>query len=149
MAGKDVTISEVKSMKSSLLLEIFIFYSWYYSFFFFFINLSLMTYKAMNLYYPPNQLSWDYFSCFLYAFVEGVRLFQFSKGNSKLDIESFFWALLFCVPILAYHGYNLDMQTYVTRIDTVMNSAAIFWVCSEFIIGALFTVYIYLDLNIY
>ena len=128
--------SDLKPVKSFLILETFVFFNWYYSFFFFFINLSLLVYKSMAMYYPSNQLTWDLMSCFLHAFLEGVRLLHFMKGNTRLDIESLLVALIFSIPILAYHGYSLNLQTYVTRIDIVMNSAAIFMVCSEFILGS-------------
>lgn len=130
-----VKASDTAPIITSLPLEMCTFISSYYLIFFFVVNLALLVFKAVEYYYPSNQLGWDIVNCLMYVVLDGIRLFQFSKGNSKSDMESLFWGLLFCVPLLAYHGYCLDLQTYVTRIDVLINSAAIFFVCSEFVLG--------------
>ena len=127
--------SDTTPIITSLSLEMCTFFSSYYMVFFFIINTALLTFKAAEYYYPSSQLVWDIVNCLMYVFLDGMCLFQFSKGNSKADIESLFWGLVFCVPLLAYHGYCLDLQTYVTRVDVFINSAAIFFVCSEFLLG--------------
>ena len=130
-----VKSSDTAPIISSLPLEVCTYMSSYYLLFFSFINVALLTFKAIEYHYPPNQLGWDIVNCLLCVFLDGFRLFQLSKGNSKADMESLFWGLLFSVPLLAYHGYCLDLQTYVTRVDVLINSAAIFFVCSEFVLG--------------
>ena len=101
------------------------------------LHLALLTYKALALYYPSRLLGWDFVTIFLYVFVEGCRLFHFSKGNKTAQREPLLMGLLFCIPIIALHGYYLDLQTYVTRVDRVLNALGLFFVCSEFAIGSI------------
>lgn len=120
---------------ASLPLEILLYFNWHYSAFFFVLNVALLTFKSLRYYYPGRALGWDFAIIFMYLFVEFFRLFHLSKGNKTTNIFPVLWGLLFCIPVLALHGYYLDLQTYVTRVDTVLNALALFFVCSEFLIG--------------
>jgi hypothetical protein len=78
-------------------------------------------------------MGWDFANIFLYGFVEASRLFfskllelgevisatkllfvsLVSRGNKTADLESLFWGSIFCIPIIAMHGYYINLQTYV------------------------------------
>ena len=127
----------VKYGNSSLPLQVMVYFNWHYIFFFFFLNICLFTYKSINFYYPPKYLAWDLVTIFLYLFVESVRLLLVSKGNktSTMAPLGISWAL--ASPIIVLHAYYMSLQTYILRIDLVINSLALVFVGLE-TIGSVF-----------
>jgi hypothetical protein len=47
------------------------------------------------------------------------------------------WSLALGIPILVAHSYFISLQTYVLRVDVVINSIAFILVGGEMIVGAL------------
>jgi transmembrane protein 216 len=125
----------VRQSHSSLPLEILIYFNWHYAVLFFVLNILLYVYKAVVYYYPSQYLGWEMTAVFMYFAIEIVRLMIGSKGNKTSDTQSVitFWVLT--VPILVYHSYLLDLQTYVMRVDLVLNGIGIFFVALEFLLS--------------
>lgn len=127
----------LKPSQSSLPLQILIHFNWHYIVFFFFLNLALFTYKSVKYYYQPYYLGWDITIDFLYAIVEGTRLLLASKANKTANVYATIWSLVLGVPILVVHSYFITLQTYVLRVDVVLNSIAFVIVGLQMIIGAM------------
>ena len=125
----------VKQNQSSLPLQVLIFFNWHYMVFFFLLNLALFTYKSINFYYPSDYLGWDITIDFLYAIIESCRLLLKSKANKTSQLGGMFWALLLGAPIITAHSYFIALQTYVLRVDLVINSIALVIVGIEMILG--------------
>lgn len=92
---------------------------------------------AAKFYYPGHYLGWDITIDFLYAIVEGTRLLLASKANKTASVYATIWSLVLGVPILVAHSYLITLQTYVLRVDVVLNSIAFILVGLEMIIGSL------------
>jgi hypothetical protein len=133
MLGSDSTV--IKQSQSSLPLQVLIFFNWHYLAFFFLLNLCLLTYKSINFYYPSDYLGWDITIDFLYAIVEACRLILASKANKTSQMSGMFWSLVLGCPIIVAHSYFIALQTYVLRVDVVINSVAFVIVGIEMIVG--------------
>jgi hypothetical protein len=133
MLGSDSTV--VKQSQSSLPLQVLIFFNWHFMTFFFLLNLALFTYKSINFYYPTDYLGWDITIAFLYAIVESCRLLLVSKANKTSQMDGMFWSLVLGCPIIVAHAYLIALQTYVLRVDLVINSIAFVVVGIEMIVG--------------
>uniref|UniRef100_A0A7S4PPL4 Uncharacterized protein n=1 Tax=Guillardia theta TaxID=55529 RepID=A0A7S4PPL4_GUITH len=67
--------------KSSLPLQILIFFNGCYSTLFFLVTLALLIWKGVEFPYPAGRLPWEIILLFVYIVVEACRLFIGSKGN--------------------------------------------------------------------
>lgn len=129
--------SLLKQSQSSLPVQVLIFFNWHFMAFFFFINLGLFTYKSAKYYYPSYYLGWDITIDFLYAIVESTRLLLASKANKTASASAMSFSLLLGLPILVTHSYLITLQTYVLRVDIVINAIAFILVGLEMIACAL------------
>ena len=133
MLGGENTV--IKQSQSSLPLQVAIYFNWHFMAFFFLLNLALFTYKSINYYYPSDYLGWDITIDFMYLIVESCRLILVSKANKTSQMGQMFWALVLGCPIIVAHSYLIALQTYVLRVDVVINSIAFVVVGSEMIVG--------------
>ena len=99
--------------------------------------LMVMPNAAAKFYYPHYYLGWDIAIDFLYAVVECTRLMLVSKGNKTASIYAMGWSLVLGVPVLVAHSYFITLQTYVLRVDVVLNSIAFIIVGLQMLVAAL------------
>ena len=125
----------VKQSQSSLPLQVLIFFNWHFVVFFFFVNLALLVYKSVAYYYPVYYLGWDIAIDFLYAIIESTRLLLASKANKTSQMIYMLESLLLGCAVIVAHAYYITLQTYVLRVDLVINSIAFFVVGLEMILG--------------
>ena len=123
-------------MLSSLYLEVFVYFGWQFEIFFSLLNIGLFTFKAVEYYYPSEWLGWDLTSIFLYLGFESLRLMLLSKGNKTASVLPVSVGLILSGCIAALHGYYLNSQTYILRVDIVINAIGIALVIAESILGA-------------
>ena len=135
IAGESSQSLAAKQTQSSLPLQMLIYFNWHYIVFYFWINLALLTFKAARYYYPGRYLGWDIVIIFLYAIVEGTRLLFASKGNKTSQTGPLLISILLTLPIIVLHAYYIEIQTYVLRVDVVINAIAFFMLGSEFIVS--------------
>mmetsp|Transcript_8901 Transcript_8901/g.7946 ORF Transcript_8901/g.7946 Transcript_8901/m.7946 type:complete len:148 (+) Transcript_8901:51-494(+) len=129
MLGESSTV--VLQGKSSLPLQIFVYFSWHYTVFFFLINICLFTYKAVVYYYPGRYLGWDLVTIFLFVLVDCARLLLISKGNKTVKVLPLGASVLLALPLFVLHAYYIDLQTYVMKVDLVINAIAFFFLGIE------------------
>jgi transmembrane protein 216 len=91
--------------------------------------------------YPPTALGWEVSFIFLYAIVEMIRLFQASKGNKTEQIRPLFWSLLLSISVIIANAYYIDMQTYVMRVDVILNVVSLSFVGLEFVLSLIAMIY--------
>mmetsp|Transcript_26199 Transcript_26199/g.25040 ORF Transcript_26199/g.25040 Transcript_26199/m.25040 type:complete len:147 (-) Transcript_26199:97-537(-) len=120
---------------SSLPLQVLVFLNWHFTAFFFIINLCLYTFKAVVYYYPPRYLGLDLVLIFLYLFVDYTRLLLASKGNKTSQMNPMAGSLILSMPLIVLHVYYITLQTYVLRVDVVINAFALFFIGAETILG--------------
>ena len=73
----------------------------------------------------------------LLAFLENSRLFLGSRGNKTEQIPPLVWHIALAMPMVCGFSFFLSIQTYVLRLDVVLNSVSLFFCCSEFLLGIL------------
>ena len=105
------------------------------------ILLLIIFYLGFYLPYPPTALGWEVSFIFLYAVVEMIRLFQASKGNKTEQIRPLFWSLLLSISVITANAYYIDMQTYVMRVDIILNVVSLSFVGLEFILSLIAMIY--------
>ena len=101
------------------------------------MNIGLFTFKAVEYYYPSEWLGWDLTSVFLYVGFESLRLMLLSKGNKTASIMPVCAGLVLSGCIAALHGYYLNLQTYVLRVDVVINAIGLALIIAESILGTI------------
>ncbi len=82
-------------------------------------------------------MGWDIVIDFLYVIVECTRLMLASKANKTASVYAMIWSLVLGCPILLAHSYYITLQTYVLRVDVVINGVAFFFVGAEMVMSAL------------
>ena len=133
MSGAEGTV--VRSTHSSLPLEITLFLGSHYGALFFVINLCLYTYKSVKYYYPGKFLAWDLVTLFMYVVIDQTRVLMASKGNKTSTALPLVFGLVLSLPIIVLHSYYISLQTYILRVDVVMNSIGLILVIIEFLLA--------------
>lgn len=67
----------------------------------------------------------------LMAFVEHSRLSLASRGNKTEQIPPLLWSICLGVPMLVGFSFFLTIQTYVLRLDVILNTIALVFVSLE------------------
>ena len=87
--------------------------------------------------YSPNALGLEVTFVFFYALIEWARLHRARRGNRTELIGPTLYALCLGVPVAVFHAYMLSLQTYVLRLDQVVNGIALAFLAVETLFGAL------------
>ena len=111
-------------------------WGWQFGIFFSLLNIGLFTFKAVEYYYPSEWLGWDLTSVFLYMGFESLRLILLSKGNKTASVMPVATGLVLSGCIAALHGYYLNLQTYILRVDVILNAIGLALIIAEFMLGA-------------
>lgn len=121
--------------KSSLPLQVLIFFNGCWSVFWFLAMLAIFIWKGVELPYPANRLAPEVVLVFACLLVEAVRLFIGSKGNKT---ENHLLVIFFLVlSLFAALGniFYVVFQTYVLRIDMALNVVSMVFVGLEVLFG--------------
>ena len=94
-------------------------------------------YKGVMLPYPPSALGLEVAFVFVFALIEWARLHQASKGNRMELIGPTLYALCLAVPVAVFHAYMFSLQTYVLRLDQIVNGIALAFLAVEVLFSAL------------
>ncbi len=97
----------------------------------------IIIFLAAKFEYPSYYLGWDIVIDFFYVIVECTRLMLASKANKTASVYAMIWSLVLGCPILLAHSYYITLQTYVLRVDVVINGVAFFIVGAEMVMSAL------------
>mmetsp|Transcript_22770 Transcript_22770/g.31215 ORF Transcript_22770/g.31215 Transcript_22770/m.31215 type:complete len:145 (+) Transcript_22770:26-460(+) len=124
-----------RSSQSSLPLQALIFFNFHYTAFFFLLNLCLLTYKAVNFYYPSSFLGLDMTTIFCYLIMDIVRLILASKGNKTSMVPPLTLSLVLAVGVIVLHAYYISLMTYILRVDLVINGIGLALTGLEFILS--------------
>jgi len=72
---------------------------------------------------------------FLISCIEAPRIFFASKGNKTEQIPPLAWSIALSAPVLVAHTYFLRLQTYVLRLDVIINSISLVFIGLELILS--------------
>mmetsp|Transcript_29991 Transcript_29991/g.76921 ORF Transcript_29991/g.76921 Transcript_29991/m.76921 type:complete len:148 (+) Transcript_29991:193-636(+) len=123
-AGK----ARARPVKTSLLLEVFLYFGGIYGVVWWLAQLALFVYKGLSLPYPTNNFTTEFVLLWLYLPIEPVRLFTASKGNKTETQLPLVFSILLSLPLIALHTYYMQFQTYVLRLEVILNAAALFFI---------------------
>jgi transmembrane protein 216 len=124
-----------KQILSSLPLQILLFFNMYYSTLFFCLNLFLHLYKSYHYHYPYAAFEWEMCMLFLMMFMEMCRLTLASRGNKTEQIPPLVWSIALSFPMICGEVFLLTIQTYVLKLDVILNTVALSFTSAETIIS--------------
>ncbi|XP_015842832.1 transmembrane protein 216 isoform X3 [Peromyscus maniculatus bairdii] len=126
-----------KRLSSTPLEVLFFLNGWYYATYFL-LELLIFLYKAgLLLPYPTANLVLDVVMLFLYLGVEVIRLFFGTKGNLCQRKMPLGISVALTFPSAMMASYYLLLQTYVLRLEAIMNSILLFFCGSELLLEML------------
>lgn len=120
---------------SSLPLEIMLYFNNWYAWLYFFLNIVLFIYKGNAFLYPSGALEWELAFVFMYRIIEYLRTFQASRANKTETIVPMIWSFVLAVSMIILNIYYLREQTYVLRMDIVLNAISLAFISLEVLIG--------------
>ena len=85
--------------------------------------------------YPSGALEWEFAFVFMYRIIEYFRCFQASKANKTETIVPMLWSFVLAVATIIFNIYYLREQTYVLRLDVVLNGISLVFISLEVLIG--------------
>ncbi|KAF4081545.1 hypothetical protein AMELA_G00162750 [Ameiurus melas] len=110
------------SVLSSVLLQILLYASAFYSLFYFLSSLCMIIYKSQVLSYPDNYLVLDVCLLLLMAAFEILRVYWGVRGNLQESERYLGASILITGATLLLSVYFLVWQSYVLRADVIINA---------------------------
>ena len=95
----------------------------------------------MQFYNYEPVLVWDFVSSFLYLLLEQYRLNMAIQTARTSRLENLVYVQILTLLAIGLHGYWLA-QTYVLRIDMILNAFGIILIGGEFILGGIQTLFL-------
>jgi len=112
-------------LTSSLPLQIFFHYHYYFLWLFYVLEILSFIYKSVKLPYPSSIFSWEIAAlCFLFV-VDFARLFLGSKGNKTQAETLLAFCLFLSIPTILGNVFFFQWQTYVVRLEYIINVIAL------------------------
>mmetsp|Transcript_19722 Transcript_19722/g.64116 ORF Transcript_19722/g.64116 Transcript_19722/m.64116 type:complete len:135 (+) Transcript_19722:102-506(+) len=110
---------------AALALEVALYFGRWYVAFYWVLSLLVFVYKGTNLPYPDGVFGMELMYLFLLALVEPARLTLASQGNKTRVAFPLTLSLGLALPVLILHIYYLLWQTYILRIEQLLNGIAL------------------------
>jgi len=137
-AGQQLAPQQKKPRRrvlTSLTLQIFIFFGAWWDVFYYVLNILVFVYKGVQLPYPKRNFDMEFCFSWLWILIEVPRLFLESKGNKTESAGPIFFSFFLALPILGMYVYFVAFQTYVLKIDQILNGAALAFIGLQLIFG--------------
>ncbi|XP_006875110.1 PREDICTED: transmembrane protein 216 [Chrysochloris asiatica] len=125
-----------KRLSSTTLEILFFLNGWYYATYFL-LELFIFLYKGLLLPYPTANLVLDVVMLLLYLGMEIIRLFFGSKGNLCQRKMPLVISVALTFPSATMASYYLLLQTYVLRLEAIMNGVLLVFCGSELLLEVL------------
>ncbi|XP_063800855.1 transmembrane protein 80 [Pseudophryne corroboree] len=107
-------------VRSSVPLQILLYFSVVYYVFYFLATLLMIIYKSQVFSYPDSNLALDLGLLFLMAILESVRLYLGTMGNLSEEELPLGFSLFFTIGNVLLSVYFLVWQTYILRADVII-----------------------------
>lgn len=124
-----------KRNHSSLPLQILIYFGEWYTWLWLWNNIALMIWKGKRYFYTSSALGWEILMVILLLILDLSRLRLASRGNLTEEFIPSAWSCSLAPPVLVGYIFFLRLQSYVLRIDVIVNSVAIAFTSLQFLIG--------------
>lgn len=119
------------SLQSTLPLQVLLYFHPYFWLLFYAVSIVTLVYKAVEFPYPSAILGAEATTLSFLAVIDLGRLALGHKGNltqSRLPLGLF---VVLCAPVILGHVYMLAYQTYILRLDQIVNVIMLCFVCVE------------------
>ena len=137
MGNKEKKVEANKNMKnkqktldkprSSLSLQILLYFDWYFSVFYGVFMIILLIYKSYELPYPTAVWELEFTFLLIFWCWQMVKIFLGTKGNkTETNLTTLFFVLL-CIPSILAFVFFLILQTYVLVVELILNGTGIFF----------------------
>uniref|UniRef100_A0A8C6SD24 Transmembrane protein 216 n=1 Tax=Neogobius melanostomus TaxID=47308 RepID=A0A8C6SD24_9GOBI len=120
---------------SSVPLQILFYLNKWYFAAFYLAEILMFIYKGILLPYPTNNLVLDLVLLVLFFALENLRIFYGEKGNLCERPLSASLSVFTLLPCAALAVYYLLLQTFVLRLEFLLNAVLLCFYCTEFILG--------------
>uniref|UniRef100_W5KTT1 Transmembrane protein 216 n=1 Tax=Astyanax mexicanus TaxID=7994 RepID=W5KTT1_ASTMX len=124
----------VSMLSSTPLQVLFYLNSWYFAVFFI-AEILMFIYKGVLLPYPQSNLILDIVLLLLYLGLETLRLFYGWKGNLCERTLTLSISIGVLVPCTVLSVYYLLLQTFVLRLEFILNAVLLCFYGLELILG--------------
>jgi len=113
--------------RSSLTLQILLFFDWYFSVFYFIVTIILLIYKTYQLPYPSAVWELEFVMLWLFYAWQLIKIDLGSRGNkTESSLTTIIFVLLNIPSVFAYVFY-IRLQTYVLVVEVILNAIGIFF----------------------
>ncbi|XP_033822826.2 transmembrane protein 216 [Periophthalmus magnuspinnatus] len=109
---------------------------WYFAAFYL-AEILMFIYKGILLPYPTDNLILDVVLLVLFLGLETLRIFYAEKGNLCERPLSSSMSVLVLFPCTALCVYYLLLQTFVLRLEFILNTILLVFYCAEFVLSVL------------
>ncbi|XP_074530665.1 transmembrane protein 216 isoform X2 [Halichoeres trimaculatus] len=123
-------------LSSTPLQVLFFLNSWYFAAFYL-AEVLMFIYKGIILPYPSDNLVLDVVLLLLFLALEILRIFYGSKGNLCERSLASCASLFILFPCAALAVYYLLLQTFVLRLEFILNAILLCFYALEFLLGLL------------
>ncbi|KAG9272497.1 transmembrane protein 216-like [Astyanax mexicanus] len=134
MVSKMATHGKHPILSSTPLQVLFYLNSWYFAVFFI-AEILMFVYKGVLLPYPQSNLILDIVLLLLYLGLETLRLFYGWKGNLCERTLTLSISIGVLVPCTVLSVYYLLLQTFVLRLEFILNAVLLCFYGLELILG--------------
>ena len=113
--------------RSSLPLQILLYFDWYFSVFFGIVTIILLFYKTYGLPYPSAVWELEFVFLLLFWAWQMIKIFLGSKGNKTEHATTTLFFVILNIPSIFAYVFFLRLQTYVLVLEVVINAIGIFF----------------------
>ncbi|PNH04499.1 Transmembrane protein 216 [Tetrabaena socialis] len=122
---------------TSLGFQIFIYFGGWWDLAYYILNILVFVYKGLQLPYPTRNFALEFSFAFLWILIEVPRLFLASKGNKTERAMPIIFSFILALPLVGMYVYYVAFQTFVLKVDRLMNAVALIFVGIQFVFGLL------------
>lgn len=124
-------------MLSSLPLQVFLYFNKWFDVIYVLVVALAYIYKGERLPYPEGVLGLEIFGFIMIALIEPCRLALASQGNKTETVTPLAWSLGLSLPLFGAHTYYVRYQTFVLRLDQILNIFSICFLGIEFLLSVI------------
>uniref|UniRef100_A0A061S6C2 Transmembrane protein 216 n=1 Tax=Tetraselmis sp. GSL018 TaxID=582737 RepID=A0A061S6C2_9CHLO len=115
-------------VQTSVFLQVFIYFGGIFDAVWWLCELVLFVWKGIRLPYPTANFTLEFIFLWLYLIIGPPRLHLSSRGNKSESKSMVLFGLILSLPLVALHIYYMLFQTFVLRLELLLNAASLFFI---------------------
>lgn len=122
---------------SSLPLQISIYFHGYFSVFWLSTTVATLFWKRYYYFFQSSAFAWELIFSILLYLIDVIRLELATRGNKLEQIRPLVYSGILCIPMFVGYCFFLELQTFILRVDEILNIIGLSFVSFEVVFGAL------------